>query len=45
MKPVMQVEFWKQRSKSGYLTRIYTIDVDKEEKDVSYSFSDLTPIE
>ena len=31
--------------KSGYLTRSYTIDVDKEEKDVSYSFSDLTPIE
>ena len=31
--------------KSGYLTRSYSIDVDKEEKDVSYSFSDLTPIE
>ena len=31
--------------KSGYLTRSYNIDVDKEEKDVSYSFSDLTPIE
>lgn len=31
--------------KSGYLTRSYTIDVDKEEKDASYSFSDLTPIE
>ena len=31
--------------KSGYLTRSYTIDVDKEEKDISYSFSDLTPIE
>lgn len=31
--------------KTGYLTRTYTIDVDKESKDISYSFSDLTPIE
>ena len=31
--------------KSGYLTRSYSIDVDKEEKDVNYSFSELTPIE
>ena len=31
--------------KTGYLTRTYTIDVDKENKDISYSFSDLTPIE
>ena len=31
--------------KNGYLTRAYTIDVDKENKDISYSFSDLTPIE
>lgn len=31
--------------KTGYLTRTYTIDVDKEDKDISYSFSDLTPIE
>ncbi len=31
--------------RSGYLTRTYTIDVDDEDKDVSYSFSDLTPIE
>lgn len=31
--------------KSGYMTRTYTIDVDNEEKDISYSFSDLTPIE
>nr|WP_297863773.1 PEGA domain-containing protein [uncultured Acetatifactor sp.] len=27
--------------KSGYETRSYTIQVDKEEKDVSYSFADL----
>ena len=31
--------------KSGYLTRSYTIDVDNEDKDTGYSFSDLTPIE
>lgn len=31
--------------KSGYMTRTYTIDVDNEAKDISYSFSDLTPIE
>lgn len=31
--------------KSGYLTRSYTIDVDDEDKDTGYSFSDLTPIE
>ena len=31
--------------KSGYMTRSYTIEVDKEQKDISYSFSDLTPIE
>lgn len=31
--------------KSGYLTRTYTIDVGEENKDISYSFSDLTPIE
>ena len=31
--------------KSGYLTRTYTINVDEEDKDTSYSFSDLTPIE
>ena len=31
--------------KSGHLTRTYTIDVDKENKDISYSFSDLTPLE
>ena len=31
--------------KSGYMTRSYTIDVDNEDKDISYSFSDLTPIE
>ena len=31
--------------KNGHLTRNYTIDVDDENKDISYSFSDLTPIE
>lgn len=31
--------------KSGYLTRTYTINVDDENKDIGYSFSDLTPIE
>ncbi len=31
--------------KSGYLTRTYTINVDDEDKDTSYSFSDLTAIE
>ena len=28
--------------KSGYETRSYTVQVDEEEKDVSYSFVDLT---
>ena len=31
--------------KTGYVTRTYTIDVDDEQKDISYSFSELTPIE
>lgn len=31
--------------KSGYVTRRYTINVDDEPKDVSFSFSELTPIE
>lgn len=31
--------------KSGYLTRTYSIDVDEEQKDINYSFSELTPIE
>ena len=31
--------------KTGYMTRSYTIEVDGEDKDISYSFSDLTPIE
>ena len=31
--------------KTGYRTRTYTIDVDEENKDISYSFSDLTPME
>lgn len=31
--------------KTGYLTRTYTIDVDDDQKDISYSFSELTPIE
>lgn len=31
--------------KTGYLTRTYTIDVDEENKDISYSFSDLKPME
>ena len=31
--------------KTGYLTRSYTIEVDDEAKDTSYSFSDLTSIE
>ena len=30
--------------KSGYLTRTYTINVDDEDQDTSYSFSDLTDI-
>ncbi len=30
--------------KTGYQPRTYTIDLDKEAKDVSYSFSDLVPI-
>lgn len=29
--------------KSGYETRSYTIQVDSEEKDIAYSFADLTP--
>ena len=28
--------------KSGYETRSYTVQVDDEQKDVSYSFVDLT---
>ena len=31
--------------KTGYQSRSYTIDVDKEEKDISYSFSDLIAIQ
>ncbi|MGL5259939.1 MAG: PEGA domain-containing protein [Lachnospiraceae bacterium] len=31
--------------KSGYNTRSYTIEIDNEKKDVTYSFSNLTPIE
>lgn len=31
--------------KSGYVTRSYTINVDDEPKDVSYSFSELTAIQ
>ena len=31
--------------KSGYLTRSYTINVDSDNKDTNYSFSDLTAIE
>lgn len=31
--------------KSGYTTRSYTIQVEDEDKDISFSFSDLTPIE
>ena len=31
--------------KSGYLTRTYTINVGDEDKDISYSFSDLTAIQ
>ena len=27
--------------KSGYVTRSYTIEIDSEEKDVTYSFADL----
>ena len=27
--------------KNGYVTRSYTIEIDKEEKDVTYSFADL----
>lgn len=30
--------------KSGYQTRTYTVNVDDEDKDTSYSFSDLTSI-
>jgi len=30
--------------KSGYETRSYTVQVDEEEKDVSYSFVDLTQL-
>lgn len=30
---------------SGYQTRSYTIEVDNQEKDVSYSFSQMVPIE
>ncbi len=30
---------------TGYQTRSYTIDLDEEKKDVSYSFSELIPIE
>lgn len=30
--------------KSGYQTRTYTVNVDDEDKDTSYSFSDLTAI-
>lgn len=29
--------------KTGYETRSYTIEVDSEEKDIAYSFADLTP--
>ncbi|MBQ7359417.1 MAG: PEGA domain-containing protein [Lachnospiraceae bacterium] len=29
--------------KSGYETRSYTIEVDSEEKDIAYSFAELTP--
>lgn len=29
--------------KSGYETRSYTVQIDEEQKDVSYSFVDLTP--
>lgn len=31
--------------KSGYTTRSYTIQVDNENQDISYSFSELTPME
>ena len=31
--------------KSGYLTRSYTINVDSDNKDTNYSFSELTPTE
>lgn len=30
--------------KTGYETRSYTIQVDSEEKDIAYSFADLTPL-
>lgn len=30
--------------KNGYQARSYTIEVDKEEKDISFSFSDLIPL-
>jgi hypothetical protein len=31
--------------KTGYTTRSYTIQVDSEEKDISYSFADLEATE
>ena len=31
--------------KSGYKTRSYTVDVDDENKDINYSFSELTKSE
>lgn len=31
--------------KNGYQARSYTIEVDKEEKDISFSFSDLIPLD
>ncbi|MCM1567963.1 MAG: PEGA domain-containing protein [Roseburia sp.] len=30
--------------KSGYVTRSYTIQIDEEEKDVSFSFAELEPV-
>ena len=31
--------------KSGYQTRSYTLQIDEEEKDVNYSFTDLIQLE
>ena len=31
--------------KTGYQTRSYTLQVDSEEKDVTYSFSELTKLD
>lgn len=31
--------------KPGYVTKIYTVNVDDDKKDSSYSFSDLVPVE